>query len=128
DPRVLRHQTLLHTSARRDDWARWLAAAGQPEIDPSRGLVFDITTMAIDAAESGLGVAITREAQVMDALGAGRLVAPFRRDLLRGEGCYFLTVPRRRDEAPIAAFRDWLLGEAAQQDGDAGAKNSLFRQ
>jgi LysR family glycine cleavage system transcriptional activator len=118
DPHALRRHTLLHTSARRDDWANWLKAAGigTAEIDPSRGLVFDITTMAIDAAEAGMGVAITREAQVTDALRAGRLIAPFRRDLLRGEGCYFLTLPRRRDEPPIAAFREWLLNEAAHHD------------
>lgn len=125
-PKVLKRLTLLHTSARRDDWARWLKAAGVPEseVDPARGLVFDITTMAIDAAESGMGVAITREAQVQDALRSGRLVAPFRRDLLRGEGCYFLTLPRHRDEPHIAAFRDWLLNEAADHDVARRGKNT----
>lgn len=116
---LLAQHTLLHTSARRDDWSRWLKAAGVNEavVDPTRGLVFDITTMAIDAAEAGLGIAITREAQVQDALRTGRLVAPFRRDLLRGEGCYFLTVPGRRDEPHVAAFRAWLLDEAAEHAG-----------
>ncbi len=119
DPMMLKGHTLLHSSARRDDWANWLAAAGvdTAAVDPSRGLVFDITTMAIDSAEAGMGVAITREAQVLDALRSGRLVAPFARDLLRGEGCWFLTLPRRRDEPAIAAFRAWLLQEAAQHEG-----------
>lgn len=69
--------------------------------------------MAIDAAEAGLGVAITREAQVADTLKKGGLVAPFRRDLLQGEGCYFLTKPERRDEPQVAAIRSWLLEEAS---------------
>lgn len=118
DPLMLKGHTLLHSSARRDDWAHWLKAAGVPEadVDPSRGLVFDITTMAIDSAAAGMGIAITREAQVLDALRTGRLVAPFARDLLRGEGCYFLTLPRRRDEPAIAAFRAWLLQEAVGVD------------
>jgi len=114
DPRDLKHHTLLHTYHRRGDWARWLAAAGVPtaEVDPGQGQVFDLTTMAIDAAEAGMGVAITREAQARDALEAGRLAAPFRRDLLRGEGCYFVTRPSRRDDTAVTAFRDWLLAEA----------------
>lgn len=117
DPRALKHHTLLHTVARRDDWKRWLDVAGvdTSEIDTTEGLVFDITTMAVDAAEAGLGVVIAREAQVVEALNTGRLVAPFRRDLLRGEGCYFLTLPERRDEPHIRAFRSWLIEEAGRQ-------------
>jgi len=110
DPHDLAHHALLHTYHRRGDWARWLAAAG---VDPDQGQTFDLTTMALDAAEAGMGIAITREAQVRDALEAGRLAAPFRRDLLRGEGCYFVSREERRDDPPVTAFRDWLLAEAA---------------
>jgi LysR family glycine cleavage system transcriptional activator len=115
EPRDLAHHTLLQTHHRRGDWARWLSAAGVPadEVDPDQGQSFDLTAMAIDVAESGMGIAITREAQVRDALDAGRLVAPFRRDLLRGEGCYFVTRPSRRDDPPVKAFRDWLMSESA---------------
>jgi|TARA_R110002124_G_scaffold26361_1_gene94591 LysR family glycine cleavage system transcriptional activator len=115
DPHDLRGHTLLHTYHRGGDWARWLAAAGVPAsaVDPDQGQTFDLTTMALDAAEAGMGIAITREAQVRDALEAGRLAAPFRRDLLRGEGCYFVSRKTRRDESPVKAFRDWLLAEAA---------------
>ena len=115
-PSTLQHFTLLHTSPRRDDWGRWLDAAGvaREDVDPSDGLVFELTTMAIDAAVAGLGVAITREMQVMEALQAGTLVAPFRRDLLRGEGCYLLTTPERRNDPRINAFRVWLQAEAGR--------------
>lgn len=114
-PEALKHHTLLHTFYRSDDWAHWLDATGvrRSIVDPTRGLTFDLTTMAIDAAEAGLGVAITREAQVTDALDKGDLVAPFRRDLLRGEGCYFLSRRELWDAPHIAAFRAWLLEEAA---------------
>jgi LysR family glycine cleavage system transcriptional activator len=113
-PEDLRHHTLLHSLYRRDDWARWLETAGVAPtvVDPSQGLTFDLTTMAIDTAENGLGVAISREAQISDALESGRLVAPFRRDLLRGEGCYFLAKPALWNEPHVASFRAWLLEEA----------------
>jgi LysR family glycine cleavage system transcriptional activator len=114
EPNDLRHHTLLHTLYRRDDWARWLKMADVDKsvVNPTQGLTFDLTTMAIDAAENGLGVAISREAQVSAAISSGRLVAPFRRDLMRGEGCYFIARPDQWDEAHIASFRQWLLEEA----------------
>jgi LysR family glycine cleavage system transcriptional activator len=114
DPRAIRGHTLIHSSHRLGDWPRWLKAAGlgEREIDPSRGLVFDLTTMALDAAEAGLGIAITRQAQVAAALEAGTLIAPFRRDLLSGEGCYLLTRPERADDPGVQAFRRWLMEEA----------------
>ncbi|MFN3746875.1 MAG: LysR substrate-binding domain-containing protein [Hyphomicrobiaceae bacterium] len=113
-PEDLRHHTLLHSLYRRDDWARWLEAAGVPKsiVDPTQGLTFDLTTMAIDAAENALGIAITREAQVSAVLESGRLAAPLRRDLLRGEGCYFLAKPTLWSQHPVASFRQWLLDEA----------------
>lgn len=113
-PEDLKHHTLLHSLYRRDDWAKWLDAAGvaQSIVDPTQGLTFDLTTMAIDAAENGLGVAITREAQVSSALESGRLVVPFGRDLMRGEGCYFLTREPLWHEPHVAVFRQWLLEEA----------------
>jgi LysR family glycine cleavage system transcriptional activator len=113
-PEDLRHHTLLHSLYRRDDWARWLEAAGVETsvVDPTQGLVFDLTTMAIDAAENGLGVAITREAQVSAVVESGRLVTPLRRDFLRGEGCYFLARPALWHKPHVASFRQWLLEEA----------------
>ncbi len=88
------------------------AGVAHSVVDPSQGLTFDLTTMAIDTAERGLGIAISREVQVFDSLESGRLVAPFRRDLLRGEGCYFLAKPALWKEPHVASFRHWLLEEA----------------
>jgi LysR family glycine cleavage system transcriptional activator len=119
-PAALRYHRLLHTVLRRDDWARWLKAAGVSvsEVDPAQGLIFEINTMAIDAAAAGLGVAISRGAQVGDALRKGTLVAPFQRDLLRGEGCYFVTLPELKNEPKVVAFRNWLLREASAQNDE----------
>jgi LysR family glycine cleavage system transcriptional activator len=123
-PAALRHHTLLHTLHGRDHWGRWLAAAEVPptEVDPDVGPVFEMTTLALDQAEAELGVAISREAQVIELLESGRLVAPFRRDLLRGGGCYLLTLPERQDYAPVRAFRDWLMAEAGRDRSSAAAE------
>ena len=99
---------------------RWLKAAGVSlsKVDPAQGLIFELNTMAIDAAAAGLGVAISRGAQVGDALRKGTLVAPFQRDLLRGEGCYFVTLPELKNEPKVVAFRSWLLREASAQNDE----------
>jgi LysR family glycine cleavage system transcriptional activator len=93
-------------------------AASLSEVDPAQGLIFELNTMAIDAAAAGLGVAISRGAQVGDALRKGTLVAPFQRDLLRGEGCYFVTLPELKNEPKVVAFRSWLLREASAQNDE----------
>ena len=55
-PEDLAHHTLLHTTASREDWQLWLTAAGLPvSIATRRGLSFDQSFMAVQAAVDGLG-------------------------------------------------------------------------
>jgi LysR family glycine cleavage system transcriptional activator len=60
-PEDLAHHTLLHTSVAREDWQLWLTAAGLPVVlAQRRGLMFDQSFMALQAAMEGLGVALGR--------------------------------------------------------------------
>lgn len=113
-PEDLARHTLLHPHPDRQDWRRWLRAAGLPErVAEEGGQVFQTLEMAIAAAVGGLGVAMADLHLVRDELSSGALVTPF--DLVVSEGTgYFLFVERGRFEEPkVAAFRDWLLAEAA---------------
>jgi LysR family glycine cleavage system transcriptional activator len=94
------------------DWRMWLAAAGHPEIDSTRGPRFVQFGMSVEAAVKGLGVALGSTAVVSDDLATGRLVKPF--DLtLAPPFKYYLVCPERNADRPIvAAFRDWILREA----------------
>ena len=75
-PEDLAHHTLLHTTVLREDWQLWLTAAGLPvSLALRRGLSFDLSLMALQAAMDGLGV----------ALGRSRLVDA------RAPGCAFMT-------------------------------------
>jgi LysR family glycine cleavage system transcriptional activator len=69
--------------------------------------------MAIAAAAGGLGVAMADLHLIRGELASGALVAPF--DLVLGEDTgYLLFAERGRFGEPnLAAFRDWLLAEAA---------------
>lgn len=113
-PRDLSRHVLLHADTRPDDWRDWLAAAGTADLRPSRELTFDTTDFALAAAIRGIGVAIADRHIVRDDIESGRLIAPF--DLsVRHDSGYYLVYPEDRAGQPKgAAFRNWLLGEAAE--------------
>lgn len=109
---------LLHDdSARFDptqpDWRMWLKAVGTSHPETERGLHFSHAEHAIAAAEQGLGVLLSRRRLVAPAVAAGRLVIPFAVDMPT-RLAYWLVHPEGAERQPkVAAFRDWLLAEAA---------------
>ena len=110
EPRDLARCTLLHMAQQPDDWPRWLAAAGVTGVDASQGPHFDSYAMTVEAAASGWGVAMAREDFIYGDLEAGRLVTPFARRL-PSRRAWFL-VSFRQPPPHVAAFREWLLGQA----------------
>jgi LysR family glycine cleavage system transcriptional activator len=118
EPADLRGHTLLHLEYTSEhgtwpDWQMWLAATGVHDVETSRGVWFSQMSIAIQAAVQGQGVALTTRAIAADELAAGRLVAPFDLSFHTPYGYYFLCRPERTS-AKIAAFRDWLVAEAAR--------------
>jgi LysR family transcriptional regulator, glycine cleavage system transcriptional activator len=109
---LVRH-TLLHTTAFRDDWRLWLTAAGLPlSMADRRGLTFDMSFLAIQAAVEGLGVALGRLHLVEADIAAGRLVAPFDTVLPQDAGYYVVTPEATANAPKIVLFRDWLTASA----------------
>lgn len=112
-PDDLRRHTLIHVLDDIDDWRLWLKAAGVNGIDPDKGLKFDSSPMALQAAASGAGVAIGRRRLIEEDLASGRLVVPFDIELLDGCAYYFVVPEARAEVSKVALFRDWLRAEAA---------------
>jgi LysR family glycine cleavage system transcriptional activator len=102
-----------------DHWRRWFAAAGLPEMRPQRAMDFNYTNLMIQAAIDGLGVALSAGALVEDDIAAGRLVRLFDVFLPTEFGYYLVTPAERADRPKIAAFRRWILAEAATAEGAA---------
>ena len=120
-PQDLVRHTLIHVEwqaqgATWPNWRMWMLAAGIKDFDVSRGLHFSQTSLAIQAAIDGHGVALGDSTLVMDDLAAGRLVKPF--DVtLKGppQFAYYVVSPGETAEEPmVTAFRRWVLAEAAQ--------------
>lgn len=112
EPADLCHHTLIRDFTE-DLWDNWLKLAGVTGIDPRRGPSFNYLNMAIEAAIAGQGVALGRRAIVAGALADGRLVRPFDLAMPSASAYYFVCLAEAADRPKVAAFRDWLLAEAA---------------
>jgi LysR family glycine cleavage system transcriptional activator len=112
DDPLLGH-TLLEALCQPEDWPDWMAAQGFPGA-PARRLSFGDERLAVDAALSGLGIALSDRALVGELIAGGRLVPPLEpAEMVRGTA-WFL-VYRAAETLPpgVAALRAWLLeGEA----------------
>ncbi|MEQ8320026.1 MAG: transcriptional regulator GcvA [Rhodospirillales bacterium] len=119
EPGDLKHHTLLHVdwgniNAPFPDWQMWLASVGVDDVDYTRGPVFTVEGMAIDAAARGNGVALASTYAITDELKKGVLVVPFDRRLT-SEISYWVVAPERSADQPkVKAFREWLLRHARE--------------
>ncbi len=117
-PSDLAQCRLLHDQER-SRWREWLAAFGAPGAVAGEGPIFSDTSLAIDAAVAGQGVALARSALAVLDLNAGRLVRPMK-DSVPAAIAYWIVCPKGASELPsICAFRTWLLAEAERDQGVA---------
>ena len=130
-PADLRHHNLLHVDwtpfmAETGDWQTWLLAAGyDDQVDASRGPRFSHSNLALQAAVHGQGVAIGSTALAEDDLAAGRLVRPFEVSVPVNLCYYVVTAPGAAARPKVRAFRDWLMGQAADTEmGNQAASRS----
>lgn len=98
------------------DWQMWLAARGVKHFDASRGPRFNQSSLVIEAAVSGRGVALAKRTLAQDDLDAGRLVAPMPISTLV-DFAYFLVHPKAKGRLPqVKAFIGWIREEAAAHE------------
>lgn len=101
----------LQNSSRSDSWLKWLHAHGERHSGPLQGPRFANMSMLINAAVSGLGLAIVPVLLMERELEAGTLHLPFGPPVPSGES-YFAVYPEgKAHKGEILAFRDWLLAE-----------------
>ena len=118
----LEHHVLLHdvgfeTDPSCPDWAMWLKAHGVEGVDATRGPRFNQSSMVIEAAVAGRGVALAKRTIAEADLQSGRLkVLLDEKDAPLRYG-YYLVWPQTREPGPgQVRFMDWLRAEAAQTD------------
>lgn len=99
---------LLHDS--QSPWDQYLEQCSQrAPAAPAQAIWFNQTTLAIDAALGGQGLALAQKDFVAQDLSAGRLVKMFPEEMLTGAGYYLVCPRRQRHPQALADLRKWLL-------------------
>jgi len=95
-----------------DPWPRWFEQfGGKP---PARfGVTFSDSETLQRATLEGMGISLGRATMARPLIESGRLVALFP-ERMKARYAHYLVYPdRSRTQAGFAAFREWLLAEAA---------------
>ena len=94
------------------DWSMWLAARGLKNIDGMRGPRFNQSSLVIEAAVNGRGVALAKRTLAQADLEAGRLVAPLQ-IATAVDFAYYLVHPKAKGRLPqVKAFVSWIEAQA----------------
>lgn len=118
EPRDLLRHTLIHLDWQAQgavwpNWRMWMLAAGIKEFDDTRGLHFSQTSLALQAAIDGQGVALGESSLAADDLATGRLVKPFALSIRAPtQFAYFVISPLETSSPLVTAFHDWIVAEA----------------
>ena len=105
--------TLLHDDYP-DAWGKWFRARSRVLPASARQSQFTDSSMLVEAAVRGQGVALARWSLCADELQLGRLVLLFPKlsPLPTGLAYYLVSQRESLRRKPVSAFRDWVLGEA----------------
>ena len=120
-PADLARHTLLHDGSPNadescPDWSMWLAARGIKGVDGTRGPRFNQSSLVIEAAMGGRGVALAKGTLAQDDLDAGRLVAPLQ-IATAVDFAYYVVHPKAKGRLPqVKAFVSWIIAEAAAHE------------
>lgn len=109
----LRRHTLLHDQSLAP-WRDWLRAVGMADVDWVRGLRVSDSSLTIQAAVEGQGVALVVFSLVADDLAAGRLVRPLDLSIQNQASYHFVATTRSLRRPIVRAFRDWIVAAAAE--------------
>lgn len=117
-PADVARATLLHDETH-EEWSEWLIVAGLDPALAHRGVVFDDENAMIQAAIGGQGLALEPRSVAAGLIAEGRLATPFDLSLAEGYGFYLVYEREALKRPKVAAFRQFLLEEAARDQAAA---------
>jgi DNA-binding transcriptional LysR family regulator len=111
DANILKGMNLLHTGSRPKAWDTWFRLSGVSGRENVR-IDYEHFYLCIQAAMSGLGMAMSSFFMVQDELASGQLLAPF--GFLKDGSSYYLLSPRPFDaDEKCQRLTEWISCEAA---------------
>lgn len=120
-PRDLARFTLLHDDVAENDssgtgWRTWLSHFGITDLSLSEGPRFNQAGLTLEAAASGMGIAMARKSLVAGDFEAGRLVRALPYEAPTAYAYYLVCLPENANRRGLSRFRDWLIGETDEPD------------
>ena len=113
-PADLQKHVLLHDMTRRN-WKTWMKTAGVRDIKVNQGPIFSHSSMVLQAAVHGQGVALGNSVLAKPDIDAGRLVIPFSHYLESKNAFYLVFRESQSELGKIVSFKDWMLDLVAQE-------------
>lgn len=116
---------LIHDDATERDptcpsWSMWFAARGCRRDEAERGLRFNQSSLALEAALEGKGLVLAKRQLALRDMAEGRLITLFESQSAPVSFAYWLVWPRaRRFEPAQTAFLEWLREQAIEGDAVA---------
>lgn len=103
---------LIHSVKSQAQWPHWFELAGVGPTERWRRVLFDRTHMAIDAAASGIGIALESDLMMSAELKSGRLVCPVRNPPALSLTTQWITCPPDHLRlGKVKSFLAWLKQE-----------------
>lgn len=103
---ALKQESLLHTRSRPGAWADWARGVSLEPQSLRQGQGFEHLYYLLEAALSGLGVAIAPQLLVADDIANGRLLAPW--GFVETTNQLALWSPARQPQAQVRQLAAWL--------------------
>ncbi|MCW3174342.1 transcriptional regulator GcvA [Shewanella subflava] len=113
-PADLKHHTLLHDSSRHD-WQAWFRQCGISDINVNQGPIFSHSSLVLQAAVHGQGVALGYSVLARPDIKAGRLVCPFSEVLVSKDAYYLVCQQNHSELGKVSAFREWMVDMFAEE-------------
>ncbi|MGI9378461.1 MAG: LysR substrate-binding domain-containing protein, partial [Methyloligellaceae bacterium] len=102
------HDEMLIHLPNTPTWSDWFAAAELSNVDVRRGLRFNSSDHALEAAAQGAGILLGHNVLAIDDLDSERLVAPIDLSLSPGRALYVVYPTASSVSTATIAFRDWI--------------------
>ncbi|ABM01808.1 LysR substrate-binding domain-containing protein [Shewanella amazonensis] len=115
----LRKFPLLHEGSTHW-WSEWFKSAGCQQQPAKHGPIVYDQIQCIKLALAGEGIALADHISTLDHIKNGELVRPTTHKLITAHWISLLIKPEKRQEAPVVAFRDWLLGSMQEFKSSLG--------
>lgn len=112
-PQDIYSANIIRYENARERWEDWARATGLTAPLPD-GLTFSEAALCVNAAISGLGVALGWDILLEEELRDGRLVRPFEEQFVADYSLWFVTAKNRGNDAKVSAFKSWMKRQLAK--------------